>query len=52
MTGEEKIVGNISDTISQIKKRDDKGMVSENGFGNEKDVMESTEFYVITKFRE
>ena len=52
MTREGKIVRNISDAISQIKKRDDEELVSGNGFGNEKDVIESTEFDVTTKYRE
>lgn len=49
---EERIVENISDTISQIKKRDDEKLVLENGFGNETDVMESTGFDVTTQFME
>lgn len=52
MMGERKIVRNIPDIISRIKKRDDKELLSDNGFGKEKDVMESTEFYVTTEFRE
>jgi hypothetical protein len=34
-----------------MEKRDDEGQLSENGFGEEKDVMESTEFAVAAKFR-
>lgn len=52
MTREERIVENISDTISQIKKRDDEKLVLENGFRNETDVMESTGFAVTTQFME